>query len=338
LKAVGGNTVVFDAKDGPVSFFAKDPKIRAMSEWDHTISDLPKLVDRLHKMGIHVVARQVLFNDPILAKKRRDLAIHSKQNPKSVWLEHGKLVWVDPSQPEVQDYNLRIAKELAQSGVDEIQFDYVRFPAQGNTRDCLYHFDDQQIPKHEIITGFLKRAKEELKPYRVLIGIDVYGVIAWNKEIDQKITGQKIEDMGKYVDVVCPMVYPSHFYPPFDGFSHPAEQPYYFVSQGVQRVRNRLGGASPVIRPWLQAFPYLVSHYNLDYVAKQLQGARDGNATGWLLWNAGNKYDIAYAGVANWNRAASSIPRKPVTVKGAGPHQMAKTASRGAATSSVIKH
>jgi peptidoglycan/xylan/chitin deacetylase (PgdA/CDA1 family) len=315
LKAVGGNSVVFDVKDGPVAFEAKDPKVRSMSEWDHTVKDLPKLVERLHKMGIHVIARQVLFNDPVLAKKRPDLAIRSKATGKP-WLEHGKLRWVDPSQPEVQDYNIRLAKELATSGVDEIQFDYVRFPAQGNTRDCKFSFDDTKFAKHDIITGFLKKAHDELKPYNVLISIDVYGVMAWQKNVDLKVTGQKLDDMAKYVDVISPMVYPSHFYGPFDGYSRPANEPYYFVAQGVERVRRMVGPHGPVIRPWLQAFPYMVSNFNPVYVSRQIQANRDGKGIGWLLWNAGNKYDIGFAGVGHWNKVAPKTPIVAVKVKG----------------------
>lgn len=338
LKAVGGNTVVFDVKDGPIAYESKDPMVREYSQWDHTIKDLPKLVERLHDMGIHVVARQVLFNDPVLAKKHPELAIRSKSTGKP-WLEHGKLRWVDPSQPRVQEYNIRLAKELATSGVDEIQFDYVRFPAQGNTKDCKFAFDEARMDKHDVITGFLRRAREELKPYKVLISIDVYGVMAWQKDVDLRVTGQKLEEMARYVDVISPMVYPSHFYGPFDGFARPANEPYYFVSQGVERVRRMLGPNGPVIRPWLQAFPYLVSNYNPSYVTKQLQAARDAKAIGWLLWNASNKYDIAFAGVAQWNRIEKSTPIVAVKVKGEG-EKAAKAgagAAQGAAAAASLK-
>ncbi|MEB3236407.1 MAG: putative glycoside hydrolase [Candidatus Sericytochromatia bacterium] len=314
MKAAGGNAVVFDIKDGPVSILAKDPKVRAMTQWDHTVTDLPKLVDRLHGMGIYVIARQVLFNDPVLAKRRPDLAIRSKATGKP-WLEHGHLRWVDPSNPEVQDMNIRLAVELAQSGVDEIQFDYVRFPAQGNTRDCKYGFDEKVTPKHAIITSFLRKARAALAPLNARVGIDVYGVMAWGKDVDMAVTGQKIADMAKEVDVICPMVYPSHFYPPFDGFARPADQPYYFISQGVARVRNHIGEGT-VIRPWLQAFGYMVSNYNADYVYKQLQGGRDGKAVGWLLWNASNKYDIAFEGTRRWENAETRVPVQVVHIKG----------------------
>ncbi|MBM3260073.1 MAG: polysaccharide deacetylase family protein [Candidatus Sericytochromatia bacterium] len=317
LKKSGGNAVVFDIKDGPVSILAKDSKVRAMTQWDHTVTDLPKLVDRLHGMGIYVIARQVLFNDPVLAKRRPDLAIRSKATGKP-WLEHGHLRWVDPSNPEVQDMNIRLAVELAQSGVDEIQFDYIRFPAQGNTRDCKYGFDEKVTPKHAIITAFLRKARAALAPLNARVGIDVYGVMAWGKDVDMAVTGQKIADMAKEVDVICPMVYPSHFYPPFDGFARPADQPYYFISQGVVRVRNRIGEGT-VIRPWLQAFGYMVSNYNADYVYRQLQGGRDGKASGWLLWNASNKYDIAFQGTRHWEAAQQQVPVQVVHIKGETP-------------------
>lgn len=335
LKAVGGNTVVFDVKDGPIAYESRDPMVRDFSEWDHTIKDLPKLVERLHQMGIHVVARQVLFHDPVLAKKHPELAIRSKATGKP-WLEHGKLRWVDPSQPKVQEYNIRLAKELATSGVDEIQFDYVRFPAQGNTKDCKFTFDETKIAKHEIITGFLRKAREELKPHKVLISIDVYGVMAWQKNVDLKVTGQKLDDMARYVDVISPMVYPSHFYGPFDGYAKPANEPYYFVSQGVERVRRMLGPNGPVIRPWIQAFPYMVANYNPTYVTKQIQATRDAKGIGWLLWNASNKYDIAFTGAAQWNRIEKSTPFVAVKVKGddATPAK-AKTGKAPAADAAV---
>ncbi len=319
IQAVGGNSVVFDAKDGPVSFLPSDPKVRAMSEWDHTIVDLPKLVYLLHKMGIHVIARQVLFHDPVLATRRHDLDVHRKSDPSAVWLEHGKLDWVDANQPEVQEYNLRLAKELAESGVDEIQFDYVRFPAQGDTKDCKFSFNPNVEPKWQVLASFLKRAHDELKPYHVLLGIDVYGVMAWNKMVDQDVTGQRIQALAKYVDVISPMLYPSHFYGPFDGYSHPGDHPYYFVSQGVARVLFDTNPLPVVVRPWVQAFEYLSPNFSPRYVERELQAARDAHGVGWLLWNAGNKYDIATSGVARWNRDQSRIPPVAVRIKGLEP-------------------
>ena len=146
--------------------------------------------------------------------------------------------------------------------------------------------------------------------------------MAWGMDVDMNVTGQKIADMAREVDVICPMVYPSHFYPPFDGFAHPADQPYWFISQGVARVRQKIGGTTP-IRPWLQAFGYMVSHYNADYVLKQVQGGRDAKASGWLLWNASNKYDVAFQGVKRWEQIEGTTPVQVVHIKGEKPVRQA---------------
>ncbi|MBU6429922.1 MAG: hypothetical protein KGR26_12990, partial [Cyanobacteria bacterium REEB65] len=257
--------------------------------------------------------------DPILARLRPDLAIHSKKHPGKLWLQHGKTAWVDPNQPEVQDYNIRLATEVAAAGVDEIQFDYVRFPGEGDTSDCAFSFNPAVTPKHVVITGFLKRAREALRPYRCLLGIDVFGVAAWGKKIDEQIIGQRIHDMAQYVDVISPMVYPSHFYGTFDGYGYPGDHPYYFVSQGVARVREKVG-PRVTIRPWLQAFTFRVHHFDPHYVERELQAARDAKACGWLLWNAGNKYDVAFTGVTRWARDERRIPTVAVHIKGESEH------------------
>src|SRR5262249_17764575 len=158
-----------------------------------------------------------------------------------------KLVWGDPANREVQDYNLAIAREVAELGADEIQLDYIRFPAEGDLADIAYSFDTTTTPKHEIITGFLQRAAQELNPLGVLGSIDVYGATAWDEQRDVQATGQKMEDLARYADVISPMLYPSHFYPPFDGHNYPAWEPYFFVYQGtIKSARKAAGGGAQI--------------------------------------------------------------------------------------------
>ncbi|HBN09446.1 MAG TPA: hypothetical protein DD435_12620 [Cyanobacteria bacterium UBA8530] len=302
MKKNGVNTVIFDAKDmsGLISYDSKVPlarKIGAVSPY--LIRDLPKMIEHLHRQGIHVVARVTLFYDRQLATQRPDLAVRSKATGRS-WIEQGNgPTWVDPSLAEVQNYNLDLAKELIRNGVDEIQFDYIRFPAMGNTRDARYRFD-AKTPKHVIITDFLKRAYSELKPLGALLSVDVYGVVAWDQGIDVVITGQKIEEMCLYTDVICPMLYSSHFYGNFDNKRYPPDEPYYFVSQGVQKFQKRTKGSGVAIRPWLQAFSYRVSRFNTGYVRSQLQAADDTKSIGWSMWDAQNQYKVAAQTLAGW--------------------------------------
>jgi hypothetical protein len=293
LVKAGGNTVVFDVKneDGIVSYKSDVPMVKQIgADKAGPIQDLKTRVKQMHDKGIHVAGRIVLFKDPILAKARPDLTLKSLSNGKP-WLDKGKLQWLDPNHPEVIAYNLAIAKELAEIGVDEIQFDYVRFPAESKTSDIAYSFDTEKTPKHEIITAFMKKANEELKPKGVLLSIDVFGVIAWNKDIDQRITGQKVEDLAKYVDVMCPMVYPSHFGKIFDGKQNPADHPVYFVDQGVKKLYAKIDGSGAVVRPWIQGFDWRVSNFGPAYVGKQIDAAKDADAVGYMVWNASNKYE-----------------------------------------------
>lgn len=289
----GGNTVVFDVKneDGIVSYKSQVPMVKTIgADKEGPIRDLATRVKQMHDKGIHVAGRIVLFKDPILAKARPDLTLKSQSTGKP-WLDKGKLQWLDPNHPEVIAYNLAIANELAEMGVDEIQFDYVRFPAESKTSDIAYSFDATKTPKHAVITAFMKKANEALKPKGVLISIDVFGVIAWNKDIDQRITGQKVEDLAKYVDVMCPMVYPSHFGTIFDGKKNPADHPVYFVDQGVKKLYAKIEGSGAVVRPWIQGFGWRVSNFGSGYVGKQIDAAKAANAVGYSVWNASNKYE-----------------------------------------------
>ncbi len=303
MKKLNMNTLVIDAKDmdGHLAYKSNIPLAKEIGATSKRspIRDLKKLVEMLHKDGFHVIMRQTLFHDELLGSKKPQFAPISKSTGKP-WKEISSVVWVDPSKKEVQDYHLAISRELAEMGVDEIQYDYVRFPAWGNTKDAKYSFDDKKFKKHEIITDFLKKQRENLSSYKVLMSADVYGVVAWDQDVDMNITGQKIGDMAKYLDAISPMLYPSHFFPPFDGYSNPGAEPYHFLYAGVKRTRKKTLGTNITIRPWIQAFTWKAPNYSPDYVYKQIKATNDAYAAGWLLWNAGNEYKTAFKGIANF--------------------------------------
>ena len=302
LKAHGGNTIVFDAKDmnGKISYASDIPMTKAIKAFDgDMITNLPKFIERVHAEGIHCAARVALFHDTRLARRKPQLALKSKRSGKP-WLEAGDLSWVDPSLVEVQDYNLAMFKELIAAGVDEIQMDYVRFPAQGDTPDIAWSTMKDQKVRHEVITAWTKRAKEAVSPSGALLSADVYGVVAWDQGIDVKITGQQLHDMAPHLDVLSPMLYPSHFYGTFDKFSYPPDHPEHFIGEGVRRVAKKTEGSGCHIRPWLQAFPYRIHNYGAAYVARQLKANDEAKGTGWLLWNAENDYKVGFAGVSQF--------------------------------------
>lgn len=301
FRRVGGNSVVIDAKDmdGVVTFHHSDvPLVNQLDLNERAyIPDLPKLIAKLHAMGIHVIMREALFDDKLLAHKMPQWDVVSKRTGKP-WPDNAGIVqWVDPSLPAVQDYEIALAKELAGMGADEIQFDYVRFPAMGDTLDCKYHFDQDHIAKSAIVAGFLARAYAALHPMGVLVSADVYGTVAWNEPIDVEITGQDLTALAPHLDAISPMLYPSHFKDGYDHIGHPADHPYHFLNEGVSRTVKKIAGTRCVVRPWMQAFPLRVTHFGPGYVTAQLEGAKDAGADGWLMWNAAVRYDEAFDGI-----------------------------------------
>src|SRR5207248_6905578 len=163
--AVGGNAVVFDIKDSDGSLSIPFEHPLAPKTVHRPISNLPKYVRFLHEQKMHAIARIALFRDDHIAQNHSELAVHSRSTGQP-WRENGKLVWTDTSNPKVQEYNIALAKWAATSGVDEIQFDYVRFPAEGDQKDATFYFQKEHPTGHrsEVINDFLKHAYAELHP------------------------------------------------------------------------------------------------------------------------------------------------------------------------------
>ena len=291
-RSEGGNAIVFDIKDsdGPVSFNSTLPLAGHMKRpW---IRDLKEWVGWLHEQGLYVIARQAVFKDERLVAEHPELAVRSRSTG-GVWKENGKPDWTDPSLPAVQEYNIKLAEEVADSGVDEIQFDYIRFPVDGNQKDARFAYQAEHAgePRADFISNYLWRAKQALKPSGVHISIDVYGVMAWARQVDLDATGQDVVSLAYYADVMCPMIYPSHFFN-FDGFKNPGDAPEHFIQAGMERFNNITRDSGVVIRPWLQAFAWRTPSFSPDYIRIQVATERAQHGGGFMLWNAGNKYTV----------------------------------------------
>lgn len=349
-REVGGNAVVFDIKDsdGSVTIPFEHP---LLGEHKVLIPDVPKLVHFLHSEHMHAIARIAIFRDERLVVAHPELAVQSRKN-KTAWRENGKLVWTDPSNPKVQDYDIALAKHVAMLGVDEVQFDYVRFPAEGDQKDAAFEFQKNQpeeqasaevspdstcvapVPKHhkkgaagtsdaqapaaqkvpcpvakphgmqrsDVIAGFLKRAYAELHPTGVLFSLDVFGVMAWQRQVDLSHTGQDIVQMARYCDVLSPMIYPSHFFG-MDGIEHPGDEPAHFIGESMDRFELITKGSGVVIRPWLQAFHWRTKTYSPEYIKVQVETARSKGGVGFLFWNAANDYSKPFVAMPEMKEA-----------------------------------
>lgn len=328
-REVGGNAVVFDIKDsdGIVNIAFDHP---LASGQRHYISDLPKLIHFLHSENMHAIARIAIFRDEHLVTSHPELAVKSRRTGQP-WRENGKLVWTDPSSPEVQDYDIALAKFVAQAGVDEVQFDYVRFPAEGDQKDAAFNYQIEH-PTNRVVTGlgpvpagrspattqsltqrsgviadFLQRAYAEIHPTGALFSLDVFGVMAWQRPVDLAHTGQDIVAMAKHCDVLSPMIYPSHFFG-MDGIAHPGDAPEHFIGESMDRFKLITKDSGVVIRPWLQAFGWRTKTYSPQYVEVQTEVAKQKGGIGFLFWNANNDYSKPYTAMPEM-RAAKNKDR-----------------------------
>jgi hypothetical protein len=304
---VGGNAVVFDIKDsdGSVNIAFDHPFVGKHNVYIH---DLPKFTRFLHSEGMHAIARIAMFRDERLVVTHPELAVQSRRTGEP-WRENGKLVWTDPSQTKVEDYDIALAKFVAASGVDEIQFDYVRFPAEGDQKDAKFVFQSEQkdgeksIQRSEVIAKFLDRAYAQLHPTGVLLSLDVFGIMAWQRPVDLAHTGQDIVAMAKHCDVISPMIYPSHFFG-MDGIARPGDAPEHFIGESMDRFRLITKDSGVVLRPWLQAFAWRTKTYSPEYIKVQVATSKEKGGVGFLFWNANNDYSKPYTAMPEM-RAAS---------------------------------
>lgn len=234
------NSAVIDLKDdaGYISFETGSEKIKSYNT-QRPLFNIDNLVKKLHEQGIYLIARIEVLKDQALIKSRPDLAIFdnkkSTEKQKVLWQDAAKMYWLDPASQEVWNYNIALAQNAIEHGFDEINFDYMRFPADGNMDDASFPFWDEITPSHIIMKNFFQKIREGLPGQKLSIDLFGYSAIVFN---DVGI-GQKIEDAFDYFDYISPMVYPSHYSPNFLGFKNPAEHPYEVIKYTLEQALAR---------------------------------------------------------------------------------------------------
>lgn len=314
IKTTELNGIVIDLKDytGKVVFPTSNPLITKIGSQERRIGDLTQLVERLHREGIYVIARFAVFQDQHLIAVRPDLAVRDSAG--RIWRDRKGLGWVDPASRDVWSYVVEIAREAARAGVDELNFDYVRFPSDGNLSQLQYPiYHEQAESRRDVIRRFFEFLSTELRPTGKVLSVDLFG-LATVKNDDLGI-GQVIEDAFLYFDFISPMVYPSHYARGFLQFTNPAAHPYEVVRYSLERAAVRRaefahllasftvgsnGDAEPSpvgklarFRPWLQAFD-LGAPYPPAVIRRQIAAVYNvGLDSGWYLWSPSNRYELA---------------------------------------------
>mgnify|MGYP001581959504 CR=1 FL=1 len=296
------NAVVIDIKDytGIVAFPNDFPKVfigpGLVAQPGCVVFDMREFVQTLHEAHIYVIGRISVFQDPSYTKLFPELAV-KKRSDSGIWKDYKGLSFIDVGAKPYWDYIVRLSEQAYELGFDELNYDYVRYPSDGDMQDTLYTWSVGTTTKPEMLESFFNYLHENMKDSGAKLSVELFGMTT-TVESDMNI-GQVLELTLPYFDYVSPMVYPSHYPPTWNGFVNPAEYPYEVVkiamARAVEReqlwfIANNIATSTPSkLRPWLQDFN-LGATYGPDKVRAQMQATYDVGLSSWMLWNAGNKY------------------------------------------------
>ncbi|HEU5329554.1 MAG TPA: putative glycoside hydrolase [Thermomicrobiales bacterium] len=284
------NAMVIDFKDETGWLFndSQVPLAREIGAAHPNGVDFQARLKTLREHHIYAIARIVCMLDPTLATAHPELAAHNSKTG-GIWKNNNGVAWVNAMQPGVWQYLTDVALDAVNLGFNEIQFDYVRFPTDGDMEALDLGAPDNITTRTEAIGKFLKTAHDALAARGVPLGADIFGIVLWDK--DDNGIGQQLETLAPYLDYICPMVYPSHFAPGSMGFDLPNDHPYDVILQSLQRGGGRIEDAQRKFRPWLQDFSFGPGiDYGPNEVRAQIQATYDFGSTGWMLWNASNAF------------------------------------------------
>lgn len=304
------NAVVLDIKDatGKVSFLVEDPIVKDTGSPENRIKNVNEFINNLHAKNIYVIGRISTFQDPYLTKVKPDMALHKKSDG-SVWTDRKGLAFLDPANKAVWDYNLALANAAYNLGFDEINFDYIRYPSDGDIKNINYKLvtkpDGTMTTRAENIEAFMKFINEQLriKNPDIKTSADLFGLVT-TETTDMGI-GQVLEKALPYFDYIGPMIYPSHYAKGEYGVTEPAKNPALIVTKALAGAKKKIDAmlADPnaselvknhvkysQIRPWIQDFSIGKVTYTADMVKAQMKAVYDSGLDSWMMWDPSNKY------------------------------------------------
>jgi len=287
------NALVIDMKDEfGLNYATKNPDFAKNAGTASKISNVAGLLDTLKAHKILPIARIVVFKDSVTARVHPDWTI--RRNDNSIWRDKKGIAWVNPYHKELWDYNIGVAEELVKLGFGEVQFDYIRFPEPYPSLPKQVFPNSNDLSKPAALAAYLKDAKTRINKLGVRSTADIFGLVTTvNGALE---VGQDWEKISPVVDVVLPMVYPSHYPHGELGVKNPNAEPYKIIHTAISRARERdkkLGVSEPEhIRPWLQAFTLGKPPYGADELREQKKAVYDSGYDGWVMWNPGSIYDV----------------------------------------------
>ncbi len=289
------NAIVIDIKDytGKIAFQSANADLNRWQSMEERIPDLREFLATLHRHNIYAIARIAAFQDPHAVATRPELAV-KRASDGGVWKDFKGISWIDPSAKPMWEYLSALGREAHELGFDELNYDYIRFPSDGNMKDISYpFFATTGKTKADALQDFFAYLDESLSDLPVPLSADLFGMTTTNT--DDLNIGQVLEKAEPYFDFIAPMVYPSHYPGGFLNHKNPATMPYEIIHHSLLSASKRLLAASSTpdkLRPWLQDFD-LGANYDAEMIRKQKQAGYDLGIDSWMLWAPSNKYTIA---------------------------------------------
>jgi len=283
MRAAHVNAVVFDVKDDAGQLmWDSHTELGQLTEREK-IKDPRQMVQAFHDEGIYVIARIVSFKDSLLSRLRPDLSVRAGASGR--WRFFVRSGWIDAYSREVQDYLIDIAREWEAFGVDEVQFDYIRFPkGRGSGSAKWIHRPRVNPPtRAQLIAGFLERADRALG---IPISADVYGLTTL-VDGDPRGLGQDIQQLSPFVEAISPMMYAKGMRAYFGSEAAFKAGIYKLIQCGLWRARAK--APHVILRPYLQSYPNGVRSFFYDrshgFIARQIRAVERAGASGLLFWN-----------------------------------------------------
>lgn len=311
------NSVVIDIKDytGRISYQTKNQDLSISSAKGSEscfVSDMQDFIDELHKNEVYVIGRISVFQDKFMVKNKPELAVKKRTATSTPWQDRKGISWIDVSAKEHWNYISLLAHDAWSVGFDEVNFDYIRFPSDGDMKDIYYPFS-KSMDKSTALELFFSYLQKSLSDIPIKMSADLFGMTTTNH--DDLSIGQVLEKALPYFDFIDPMVYPSHYSVGFNNLGDPNKHPYevvdYSLKKGIERtiatttkidtlLGESIASTTPTmytkpsydrqaIRPWLQDFNYPVP-YTAEMVRTQIQATYDNGLTSWILWSPSNRY------------------------------------------------
>lgn len=308
------NSIVIDIKtyDGRISFPVENPVLIPAQGGSCFVPDMKEFLEELHEKNIYVIGRIAVFQDVFMVKEKPQLAVKKDSDRSAIWKDHKGIPWIDAGAVEHWEYIKTLAEESYEAGFDELNFDYIRFPSDGNMKDIYYPVSEGK-KKSDVIESFFEYLHGALGDTGAYLSADLFGMVTTNT--DDLNIGQVLEKALPYFDYIAPMVYPSHYPFNFHNLGDPNKDPYGVVHYSMETAVSRTVASSTVVqtkqgtriasttpplytkesfdknklRPWLQDNNYPVP-YTPEMVRAQIQATYDAGLNSWMLWNASNRY------------------------------------------------